>query len=75
MFSAFIDRALFRSLNETDAEGFLTDSAVFQSAWLSVASNAVTIASLVLGIGYLGHVTRLAETNLSRYWNQGISGV
>ena len=75
VFSTFIDRALMRSLNETDAEGFLTDSAVFQSAWLSVASNAVTIASLVLGIGYLGHVTRLAETNLSKYQSQRESGV
>ena len=73
--SIFLRRAAATSLNETDAEGFLTDSAVFQSAWLSAASNAVTIVSLVLGIGYLGHVTRLAETNLSKYQSQRESGV
>ena len=66
VFSSLIDRALMNSLKQTDADGYLTSAAVFQSAWLSATSNAVTIASLVLGIGYLGHVTQLAELSLTR---------
>jgi Domain of unknown function (DUF4328) len=75
VFSMFIDRALMNSLKQTDADGYLTTSAVFQSAWLSAASNAVTVASLVLGIGYLGYVTRLAEGNLARQRSKLAQGV
>lgn len=49
------------SSGETDAQGFLTDDAVFTNAFGSALSRVVVIVSLLYGINYLRYVTDLAE--------------
>lgn len=56
------DRFLFPLTLKTDAEGFLTEDSLYQSTALYSVSSVITIISLILGIGYLGHITRNAES-------------
>lgn len=56
------DRFLLPRTYKFDAEGFLTVDSLYQSTALSIVSNVITIISLILGIGYLGHITRNAES-------------
>lgn len=60
--TSLTDRFLLPLTYKTDAEGFLTEDSLYQSTALSGVSNVITIISLVLGIGYLGHITRNAES-------------
>ena len=62
MASAVVGRAASSIANETDADGFLTSDAYFQSTSVSLIAYATGIASIVLGIGYLGKVTQDIET-------------
>lgn len=66
-----MDRYLSSNAFETVGNGLLTTSDYFLSTWLSVISNAVTIVSLILGIGYLGYITRNANIVLDK---QNLSG-
>jgi hypothetical protein len=56
------DRYLLPLTKETDAAGFTTVDSLYQFTALSGVSNVITIISLILGIGYLGHITRNAES-------------
>jgi hypothetical protein len=56
------DRFLFPLTLKTDAEGLLTADSLYQATAISGVSNVITIISLILGIGYLGHITRNAES-------------
>ncbi len=56
------DRFLLPLTYKTDAEGFLAEDSLYQSTALYSVSNVITIISLILGIGYLGHITRNAES-------------
>jgi hypothetical protein len=60
--SRLADRAALSVASETDADGFLTADAYYHSTLLSIGANSVAIASVVLGIAYLGGVTRNART-------------
>ncbi len=56
------DRYLLPLTKKTDAAGFTTVDSFYQFTALSGVSNVITIISLILGIGYLGHITRNAES-------------
>jgi hypothetical protein len=56
--SRLVDRAALSIASESNAEGFLTADAYYQSATLSIAADSVAIVSVVLGIAYLGRITR-----------------
>jgi hypothetical protein len=60
--SSLVDRAALSVTSETDAEGFLTADAYYQSTSLSIAANIAAIASIVLGLIYLGTINRNAES-------------
>jgi hypothetical protein len=60
--SSLIGRAASSIANETDADGFLTSDAYFQSTSVSLVGYATGIASIVLGIGYLGKITQDVQT-------------
>ena len=56
--SRLVNRASSSVGSETDADGLLTADAYYQATTLSVAADVVAIASIVLGIIYLGRITR-----------------
>lgn len=56
------DNFLLPLTSKTDAEGFLTEDSLYQSTALSIVSNVIAVIALILGIGYLGHITRNAES-------------
>lgn len=58
------------SSSETDAQGFLTNDAVYQNAIGSAISRAVIVVSLFFGISYLRQVTKLAEKLETGYGSQ-----
>jgi hypothetical protein len=60
--SRLVERAALSVASETDAEGFLTADAYYQSTSLSIAANIAAIASIVLGLMYLGTINRNAES-------------
>lgn len=59
--SNLVERAALNSASETDADGFLTADSYFQSTGLSIAANIAAIASIFLGLSYLGKITRNVE--------------
>ena len=60
--SNLTDRFLLPLTEKTDAEGFTTVDSFYQFTALSGVSNVIKFISLILGIGYLGHITRNAES-------------
>lgn len=60
--SSLLDRAVLSITSETDSEGFLTSDAYYQSTSLSLVANVAAVVSIILGLNYLGKITRNAES-------------
>jgi len=60
--SGLLDRAVLSITSETDSEGFLTSDAYYQSTSLSLVANVAAVVSIILGLNYLGKITRNAES-------------
>lgn len=59
--SNLVDRAALSLTSETDTDGLLTADLYFQSTGLSIAASIAAIASIVLGLKYLGKITENVE--------------
>ena len=60
--SSLLQNAVLSITSETDSEGFLTSDAYYQATSLSLVANVAGVVSIILGLNYLGKITRNAES-------------